>query len=124
MRALDHCNSEADKFLADDKSSPVNKSKPDCPAVRFASTHQEIEPGSVDNSKLKLSEGAEAKLRALSSTLNDTTLKPVDTKVQEQRMGRYTFEPVSLPVSRVREKLRFMSPNLLCKNAIPDVGGY
>ncbi|MCJ1287503.1 serine/threonine protein kinase [Xylographa opegraphella] len=76
----------------------------DTHAVRFSSKNQEIEPEqslhtiatlTSDNSKSRdtLSPEAQAELRMLSKTLQESHL-------QHGRMSNFAFEPVSLPVSR------------------------
>ncbi|KAK7998093.1 hypothetical protein PG989_006133 [Apiospora arundinis] len=72
------------------------------PAVRFASKVEEIAPGNIQSSaELSLDDGAKEtseatpeQLKALSSSLHGV-------KLQEQRMKGYSFEPFSLPPSRV-----------------------
>jgi hypothetical protein len=71
------------------------------PAVRFSSVNEEIDPqqsltelDSTSNPP-KISGESETDLRALSSSLRATHL-------QSRRMSAFNFEPVSLPVSRVR----------------------
>jgi hypothetical protein len=75
------------------------------PAVRFASVNEEIAPPetlqSLDSqSTAAAGDGADAaggaqQLKQLSESLQGTHL-------QERRMSHFAFEPVSLPVSRVR----------------------
>ncbi|KAK8105891.1 HAL protein kinase [Apiospora kogelbergensis] len=72
------------------------------PAVRFASKVEEIAPEniqssaepSLDDSAKETSEATPEQLKALSSSLHGV-------KLQEQRMKGYSFEPFSLPPSRV-----------------------
>lgn len=71
--------------------------------MRFASKVEEIAPGNIQSSaELSLDDGAKEtseatpeQLKALSSSLHGV-------KLQEQRMKGYSFEPFSLPPSRVR----------------------
>lgn len=78
---------------------PSKRGSTGSPAVRFASQDQQIEPKenltTFDSGaeKHRLSAGTEAQLRELSSHLQGTNL-------HQHRFG--AFEPVSLPVSRVR----------------------
>lgn len=64
--------------------------------VRFASVNEEIEPAhSLEDPESQKPGIDEAKLKELSKSLHGTHL-------QERRMSRFGFEPVSLPASRVR----------------------
>ena len=76
------------------------------PAVRFASVNQEIEPThslqapvTAESEDLarnnEISPEDQEQLRTMSRNLNESQL-------QRNRMSNYAFEPVSLPVSRVR----------------------
>jgi hypothetical protein len=75
------------------------------PAVRFASVNEEIAPAETLQSLDSLSTpaagddadaaGGAQQLKQLSESLQGTHL-------QERRMSHFAFEPVSLPVSRVR----------------------
>ena len=80
-------------------------------AVRFASVNQEIEPeqslqpfdtaeSSEGPNTQVLSPETQAELQRLSTTLQNVRL-------QERRMSNFTFEPVSLPVSRVSGRLLY-----------------
>lgn len=81
-------------------------------SVRFSDVNQEIEPegalqhvasltGAGENSsKEPLSPQAEQELRNLSSTLQQS-------RVQARRMENFSFEPVSLPPSRVGRRLPY-----------------
>ncbi|KAK7956780.1 uncharacterized protein PG986_006002 [Apiospora aurea] len=71
------------------------------PAVRFASKVEEIAPGNLqssaepsNDSARETSEATPEQIKALSSSLHGV-------KLQEQRMKGYSFEPFSLPPSRV-----------------------
>jgi len=68
------------------------------PLVRFASNDEEIEPIQLDSPRpeRQFSGQTEAQLRELSESLSGTHL-------QSRRMSHFSFEPVSLPTSRVRE---------------------
>jgi hypothetical protein len=79
----------------------VQKAAGGSPAVRFSSVDEEIDPqhsltapvSTSNDPKIPLE--SEADFRALSSSLRATHL-------QSRRMSAFNFEPVSLPVSRVR----------------------
>jgi hypothetical protein len=88
-------------------ASPVSEQAPQ--SVRFSDINQEIEPegalqhvtgltGAGETSKEPLSPQAEQELRNLSSTLQQS-------RVQAKRMENFSFEPVSLPPSRVSKAL-------------------
>ena len=88
------------------ESPPIPQNSTHGQAVRFSSVLQEIEPShslhtlntlTSDSSKSwePLSPEAQEEIRLLSRTLQESHL-------QSQRMSHYTFEPVSLPASRVR----------------------
>lgn len=92
-------------------------STPPAQSVRFSEVHEEIEPAQAvrDVADLTsspaeapqhgpLSPQAEAELRSLSSTLQKS-------RMQAKRMENFSFEPVSLPPSRV-SKLWIMT----CRN--------
>ncbi|KAK7927744.1 hypothetical protein PG985_004742 [Apiospora marii] len=71
------------------------------PAVRFASKVEEISPGNLqssagpsNDSARETSEVTPEQIKALSTSLHGV-------KLQEQRMKGYSFEPFSLPASRV-----------------------
>lgn len=85
---------------------PQPQEPPPQPAVRFASVDQEIEPThslqtpmteeSEDPARNKeISPEEQEQLRTISRNLNESQL-------QRNRLSNYAFEPVSLPVSRVR----------------------
>lgn len=87
-------------------ASPVTEQPPQ--SVRFSDVNQEIEPegalqhvtgltvaGEGEISKEPLSPQAQQELRNLTSTLQQS-------RVQAKRMENFSFEPVSLPPSRVR----------------------
>lgn len=87
------------------KSNPTGEVPVVEPAVRFNSKLQEIEPahslqtgdtltGSESREEEPLTEEAEAELRELSVSLQNSPL-------QHRRLSNFAFEPVSLPVSRV-----------------------
>lgn len=83
-------------------SPGAHRSIPGSPAVRFASSSQEIEPVQLDETRTNSVAGeanvagiAGAQLRDLSESLSGTHL-------QSRRMSHFNFEPVSLPASRVR----------------------
>ena len=80
--------------------------QPPQPAVRFASVNQEIEPAhsleaaattSTDTARPETASRQEEQelKRSLSKGLQDAHL-------QQSRMNNFSFEPISLPVSRVR----------------------
>lgn len=78
----------------------AQRSVPGSPAVRFASSSQEIEPVQLDETTTGEGEGDAPggqgqQLRDLTDTLSGTHL-------QSRRMSHFNFEPVSLPASRVR----------------------
>ncbi|OAF57781.2 serine/threonine protein kinase [Pseudogymnoascus destructans] len=80
--------------------SGAQRSVPEPPAVRFASSSQEIEPVQLDETsttsrtgELNVS-GSRGQLKDLSDSLSGTHL-------QSRRMSHFNFEPVSLPASRV-----------------------
>ncbi|OBU00415.2 serine/threonine protein kinase [Pseudogymnoascus verrucosus] len=83
-------------------SSGAQRSVPGSPAVRFASSSQEIEPVQLDETsttsrtgeQLLDVSGSGGQLRDLSESLSGTHL-------QSRRMSHFNFEPVSLPASRV-----------------------
>lgn len=85
-------------------SPGAQRSVPGSPAVRFASSSQEIEPVQLDETsttsrtgeQLLDVSGSGGQLRDLSESLSGTHL-------QSRRMSHFNFEPVSLPASRVRE---------------------
>ena len=72
-------------------------------AVRFASVNQEIEPSKSlttnsqlsENASNQLSPQAEEEIRQLSLSLHKS-------RIQQQRMNNFAFEPVSVPVSRAQ----------------------
>ena len=77
--------------------------------VRFSEVNEEIEPdqalkhvaslsGAGDQSKEELSPEAQEELRNLSMSLQQS-------RCQAKRMENFSFEPVSLPASRVSSKL-------------------
>ena len=90
-------------------ASPVNEQPPQ--SVRFSDVNQEIEPegalqhvtgltGAGESApKEPLSPQAEQELRNLSSTLQQS-------RIQAKRMENFSFEPVSLPPSRVSRYFR------------------
>jgi hypothetical protein len=92
-------------------ASPATEQLPP-QSVRFSDVNQEIEPenalqhvtgltGSGETaSKEPLSPQAEQELRNLSSTLQQS-------RVQAKRMENFSFEPVSLPPSRVSTAFLF-----------------
>lgn len=91
-------------------SSGAPRSVPGSPAVRFASSSQEIEPVQLDETntisgtdETDVPRGQGQQLRDLSDTLSGTHL-------QSRRMSHFNFEPVSLPASRVRELYAYPSP--------------
>lgn len=85
-------------------------SSPPAQSVRFSDVHQEIEPEEAvrDVAELTgtakapedgpLSPHAEEELRNLSSTLQKS-------RMQAKRMENFSYEPVSLPASRVSQPL-------------------
>jgi hypothetical protein len=85
--------------VGDGQTTPIGHA-----AVRFSSVDEEIEPAMSSNSldstagKPQLSGETEAEIRALSSSLHGTHL-------QTRRMSHFAFEPMSLPVSQVRNVL-------------------
>ncbi|KFY61563.1 hypothetical protein V497_02876 [Pseudogymnoascus sp. VKM F-4516 (FW-969)] len=75
----------------------AQRSVPGSPAVRFASSSQEIEPVQLDETSTGEGDapgGQGQQLRDLTDTLSGTHL-------QSRRMSHFNFEPVSLPASRV-----------------------
>jgi hypothetical protein len=92
---LSHSGSEQNNPTVPPSAQDTNS-----PAVRFASTNQEIEPAHIVDSveatppSHDLLPEDEAKLKELATALNTPRL-------QERRMSAFAFEPVSLPASRV-----------------------
>lgn len=90
-------------------------------AVRFASVNEEIEPArslqsdsqSSKNATTQLSPQAEEEIRQLSLSLHKS-------RIQQQRMSHYAFEPVSVPVSRAHSN--DSSPYLTSRE--PTRSGY
>lgn len=85
----------------------IMTSTPPAQSVRFSDVHEEIEPSDAvqdvahltasanpPNHDAPLSPHAEEELRNLSSTLQKS-------RMQAKRMENFSFEPVSLPPSRV-----------------------
>lgn len=93
-------------------ASPAAEQPPQ--SVRFSDVNQEIEPETAIHhvadltgageaaSNEPLSPQAEQELRNLSSTLQNS-------RVQAKRMENFSFEPVSLPPSRVSKSFHVMS---------------
>ena len=91
-------------------SSDTSSTKPPQPqTVRFASVNQEIEPAhsiqslttlssNISISNPEFSPEAQEEIRNLSRSLQSSPL-------QQRRMNHFTFEPVSLPTSRVSKPL-------------------
>lgn len=70
--------------------------------MRFASVNQEIEP---ENTSALLDAGHSNDEHAIShddATIKELTQTLQGSRLQERRMSNFAFEPVSLPVSRVR----------------------
>lgn len=78
------------------------------PAVRFASVNQEIEPShSLQTISSPPTDGQDTRPNDLSPETRDElrslAVNLQNSKLQETRYRNVSFEPVSLPVSRVRQ---------------------
>jgi hypothetical protein len=83
-------------------SPGAHRSVPGSPAVRFASSSQEIEPVQLDETNT-ISATGEAGVTGSGGQLRDLSDSLSGTHLQSRRMSHFNFEPVSLPASRVRE---------------------
>lgn len=76
---------------------------PGSPAVRFASSSQEIEPVQLDETNTTSASGEAGGSGGPGQQLRDLSDSLSGTHLQSRRMSHFNFEPVSLPASRVRE---------------------
>ncbi|OBT75346.1 HAL protein kinase [Pseudogymnoascus sp. 05NY08] len=81
-------------------SPGAQRSVPGSPAVRFASSSQEIEPVQLDETNT-ISVTGEADVSGSGGQLRDLSDSLSGTHLQSRRMSHFNFEPVSLPASRV-----------------------
>jgi hypothetical protein len=94
------------QYQAPQVSTAMADQAHDQQAVRFASVNQEIEPShslqiaptSVGESREMPAEHVAPEAR---EQLQSLTIKLHKSKLQERRLHNFSFEPVSLPVSRV-----------------------
>ncbi|KFY41360.1 hypothetical protein V494_03045, partial [Pseudogymnoascus sp. VKM F-4513 (FW-928)] len=82
-------------------SPGAQRSVPGSPAVRFASSSQEIEPVQLDETNTTSATGELDANAEPGAQLRDLTDSLSGTHLQERRMSHFNFEPVSLPASRV-----------------------
>jgi hypothetical protein len=88
--------------IASDMPDPPH----DQPAVRFASVNQEIEPShSLQMVQTSVEESRETPAEHVApeakEQLQSLAIKLHKSRLQERRLHNFSFEPVSLPVSRV-----------------------
>ena len=88
---------------------PDAKSRPQPGQVRFSAVTQEIEPSSLQSpalehtkDELRKKPTSEEELRSLAMSLQNTDL-------QESRLRNFSFDPMSLPASRVSLRRFFIS---------------
>ncbi|KFY85409.1 hypothetical protein V500_08450 [Pseudogymnoascus sp. VKM F-4518 (FW-2643)] len=82
-------------------SPGAHRSVPGSPAVRFASSSQEIEPVQLDETDTTSATGEADGSGGPGQQLRDLSDSLSGTHLQSRRMSHFNFEPVSLPASRV-----------------------
>ncbi|OBT68691.1 HAL protein kinase [Pseudogymnoascus sp. 23342-1-I1] len=82
-------------------SPGAHRSVPGSPAVRFASSSQEIEPVQLDETNTTSGTGETDGFGGPGTQLRDLSDSLSGTHLQSRRMSHFNFEPVSLPASRV-----------------------
>ncbi|KFY63541.1 hypothetical protein V496_03849 [Pseudogymnoascus sp. VKM F-4515 (FW-2607)] len=82
-------------------SPGAHRSVPGSPAVRFASSSQEIEPVQLDETNTTSASGETDRFGGPGPQLRDLSDSLSGTHLQSRRMSHFNFEPVSLPASRV-----------------------
>lgn len=94
---------------------PDAKSRSQPGQVRFSAVTQEIEPSSLQSPALEHTKDERRKKPTSEEELRSLAMSLQNTDLQESRLRNFSFDPMSLPASRVSLRRFFIS--------VPDIPG-
>lgn len=90
---------------------PDAKSRSQPGQVRFSAVTQEIEPSSLQSPVSEHDQDDSLKKPTSDEELRSLAMSLQSSQLQESRLRNFSFDPMSLPASRV--SLQFLSPSIL-----------